>query len=104
MEPILHFLHQIYLISDGRVRKVSNMRSTIKKHINIIVLNRLCMLTSSSNEDIVKCDAELRVRFCIVLNTDHVRIRLHLDEIYKVLLSQHCGRTDIRYRSYSRLL
>ena len=82
---------------------MSNMRSTIEIHINIIVLNR-CMLTSSGDEDIVKCDARLRVRFCIAFNTDHVRVRLRLDESCEVLLRRHGGRTDIGYGSDSTVL
>ena len=65
------------------------MRSTIKKHINIIAFNRLCVLTSSGNEDTVNCDARLRVRFCIALNIDHVPVRLRLNEISEVLLRRH---------------
>ena len=95
----------MHLISEGRVSKVSNMMSAIEKYINIIALNRLYMLTSSGDEDIVTCDPRLRVRFCIVFDISHVRVGLCLDEICEVLLRRHDdGKTDIGYRSDSTLL
>ena len=65
--------------------------------MNILALNGMCMLTSSGKDDIVFCDAKLRVKLCLGFNMDHVRVRLRLDESCDVSL-RHDGRTDMAYR------
>ena len=72
--------------------------------MNIIAVNGVCMLTSGGDEDIVFCEARLKVRFCIAFNRDHVRVRKCLEDSRSVFLRRHDGRTDIAYRNDSPML